>query len=121
LIEVLTSEEAAKLDAIFASEWDAEVPADGHILAATNEGELVAFLTLEEVVLASNVYVAPNHRGMSGARALRALIERAHGATSAAGRSVLMVRHANRANHFVGQSRRLGFRKYGDAVFRADY
>lgn len=121
MIKVLTEAEAGKLDSIFESEWDAHAPRDhAAVIAETKDDELIAFVPLEDVMLISGVYVAPNHRGMSGAKSILRIIDFIEQRAQNSGRSFIMARHEDRADHFLGLSERLGFRKYADVVYRTD-
>lgn len=121
LIKILNSREVAHLDAIFQDEWGAYAPLDhAQILAELKDDELIAFISLEDVILLGGAYVAPNHRGVDGARALLRLVNHLKKAGEKSGRSFLMARHDDRAGHFAGLSKRLGFRKCADVVYRTD-
>jgi hypothetical protein len=121
MIKVLTREEAAKLDSIFKSEWDAHAPLDhAHILAEIEDDELIAFIPLEDVVLIGGAWVAPNHRGNGGQRALFRLVSHLRKSAAKSGRSFIMARHEDRAGHFAGLSEALGFYKYADVTMRTD-
>lgn len=121
MIRVLNPQEVRQLDPVFKDEWEAYVPLDhALILAEIDDEELVAFIPLEDVILLGGAYVVPNHRGVSGARALLRLVNHLKKSAEKSGRSFLMARHEDRAGHFAGLSERLGFRKYADAVYRTD-
>lgn len=121
MIKVLTETEAARLDSIFETEWGAYAPrANASIVAEVEDDELITFVPLEDVVLISGVYVAPNHRGLRGAKSILKIVDRIQQSAAKSGRSFLIARHADRADHFLGMSERLGFRKYADAVYRTD-
>lgn len=121
MIKVLSETEAQKLDSIFESEWDAHAPRKhASIVAEIEDDELIAFVPLEDVVLISGVYVTPNHRGMRGAKSIMKIVDRIQRSAENSGRSFLIARHEDRADHFLGMSKRLGFRRYADAVYRTD-
>lgn len=121
MIKVLTEAEVRQLDSIFESEWNAYVPcSNASIVAEIDDDELIAFVPLEDVILISGVYVAPNHRGISGAKSILKIVDRIQRSAANSGRSFIMARHSDRADHFLGMSERLGFRKYADAVYRTD-
>lgn len=121
MIKVLSEAEAQKLDSIFEAEWGAYAPRKhASIVAEIDDDELIAFVPLEDVVLISGVYVAPNHRGMRGAKSIMKIVDRIQQSAENSGRSFLIARHEDRADHFLGMSERLGFRRYADAVYRTD-
>lgn len=121
MIRVLNSREVEQLDPIFKDEWDAYAPLDhADILAEVDDEELIAFIPLEDVILLGGAYVAPNHRGMDGAKALLRLVNHLKKSAEKSGRSFIMARHEDRANHFAGLSEKLGFKKYADVVYRTD-
>lgn len=121
MIKVLDNREVAQLDSVFREEWDAYAPLDhAQILADVDDEELIAFIPLEDVILLGGAYVAPNHRGTAGARALLRLVNHLKQSAEKSGRSFIMARHEDRAGHFAGLSRKLGFRKYADVTYRTD-
>lgn len=118
---MLNSREVEQLDPIFREEWDAYAPLDhADILAEIDDEELIAFIPLEDVILLGGAYVAPNHRGTDGAKALLRLVNHLKKSAEKSGRSFIMARHEDRAQHFAGLSERLGFKKYADVVYRTD-
>jgi hypothetical protein len=121
MIRLLTSSETTQLDSIFKDEWSAYAPIDhAQVLAEIEDEELIAFIPLEDVILLGGAYVAPNHRGVEGARALLRLVNHLKKSAGNSGRSFLMARHEDRADHFAGLSKKLGFKKYADVVYRTD-
>jgi hypothetical protein len=121
MIKILDAREVAQLDPIFAEEWQAYAPLDhAYILAEVDDEELIAFIPLEDVVLVSAAYVAPNHRGRRGAVALRRIIDHLKKSAANSGRSFIMARHEDRNGHFMGLAEELGFKKYADVVYRTD-
>lgn len=120
-ITLLHPNDHAKLDSIFETEWQAYAPRDhAHILADVEDGELAAFIPMEDVVLVSGVYVAPNYRGDDGSARILRLVRHLKKSAAESGRSFIMARHGDRAEHFMGFSEALGFYKYADAVYRTD-
>ena len=121
MIKVLDKREVSHLDGIFREEWGAYAPVDhAQILAELEDDELISFIPLEDVILLGGAYVAPNHRGIHGARSLLRLVSHLKKSAARSGRTFLMARHEDRADHFAGLSERLGFRKYADVVYRTD-
>lgn len=121
MIKVLPESEAGKLDSIFEQEWNAHAPRDhASIVTDVDDDELISFVPLEIVGLISGVYVAPNHRGVRGAKSILRIIDFIEQRAQNSRRSFIMARHEDRENHFLGLSERLGFRKYADAVYRTD-
>jgi hypothetical protein len=122
-IVLLSPEEAAKLDSIFEAEWGAVVPDPRHaqIVAEVEGDELVGFVTLEEVILVSNAYVSPRHRGTEGVAVIKRLAERVRQSASRSGRSFLMIGHSDRGQRYEHLFRMLGLRKIADALYRKDF
>lgn len=121
MIRLLNPSEVQQLDHIFREEWDAYVPTEhAEMLAEVDDGELVAFIPLEDVILLGGAYVAPNCRGAQGTRALLRLVNHLKRSAEKSGRSFIMARHEDRAGHFAGLSEKLGFRKFADVVYRTD-
>lgn len=121
MIKVLSETEAAKLDSVFETEWNSYAPREhASIVADVKDDELITFVPIEIVGLISGVYVAPNHRGIRGAKSILSVIDFIEQRAKNSGRSFIMARHEDRENHFLGLSERLGFRRYADAVYRTD-
>lgn len=123
-IELLTTEEVARLEPVFAREWDACLPDPrySHILAEKDsDGRIRAFVTLENVVLVSNAYVAPEYRGWQGVGALRRLTARIQQSADNSGRTFLTIAHSSRRSCYATLFRALGLRKFADAVWRKDF
>lgn len=107
----------SSLDDIFAREWGGALP-DGRyssILAEVDDGELVGFCVLEELIRCGNFFTAPSHRGGMVARRL---IERVRSAAAQTGRSFVAFAHANRDERLF---RMLGMRRVADATYRSDF
>lgn len=123
MIEVLDPKEWHKLDAIFATEWNAVLPDPAHaaIIVEKEDDELIGFVTLESVMLVANAYVAPNYRGLRGVRTIKRLTGHIRDRARYSGRAFLMIAHQDRGMRYEHFFRALGLHKLADVVYRCDF
>lgn len=117
MIELLPPDQWKHLEPIYEAEWGAATPDPTHgmILTETDDGELVAFVTLESVMLVSNVYIAPNHRGAKGVGALKRMMKHISDKAQGTGRTFVMIGHEDRGGRYAGLFKALGLRRQGEA------
>jgi len=123
MIELLPPDQWHKLESIFETEWAACLPDPEHamIIAETDDGELVGFVTLESVMLVANVYVAHNHRGLKGVRTIKKLTTHIREKAKHSGRAFLMIAHRDRGLRYEHFFKALGLHKLADVVYRCDF
>jgi hypothetical protein len=122
MIKILDKAEVEQLIPVLKDEaWERFGRIDhADLLAEMDDEELIAFIPLENVILIPGVYVTQNNRGERGHRAIMRLVNRIRRSARQSGRSFLMTRHEDRADHFAGLSSALGFYKFADVVYRTD-
>lgn len=118
MIRLLDKYEHHQLDPFFNQSWNAYAPIEhASILVEEDEGELIAFASLEDVVLIGGIQVVERHRGERGQVAITRLIKRLKKSAAESGRTFIMGRHDTRSGHLAHA---FGFRKCADEMYRTD-
>lgn len=118
MIRLLEKHEHHQLDPLFEQLWNAYTPIEhASILAEVDDEELIAFVSLEDVILIGGVQVVERHRGERGRLGITRLLNHLKKSAAESGRTFIMGRHDTRMGHLAHT---FGFRKYADAMYRTD-